>query len=141
MAETNKNSFSAVKLQHFLDCERRYELKYLLEQSWPAVSSEPVIEIEENIRKGNKFHYLLYQFFSGVPENTLIQSINKKEIADWFKAFLVFHKTMQPKIVFPEFHLFGQIGAVRISAVYDLIYFNSQQQSWNNRLENITFYS
>ncbi|MDO9546425.1 MAG: PD-(D/E)XK nuclease family protein [Pelolinea sp.] len=128
MAENNRCSFSAANIQDYLDCERRYELKYILEQSWPAISSEPVIEIEDNIRKGNKFHYLIYQFFSDVPENALIPSIEEKEIEEWFNSFLLFHKTIQLKMAFPEFRLTGQIGEARLSAVYDLIYLTQNNE-------------
>ena len=41
--------FSANNLQDYVDCPRRFELKYLLNQSWPAVVSHPVQKMEEKI--------------------------------------------------------------------------------------------
>ena len=122
MQDRNKLTFSAAKIQDYWDCERRYELKYILEQSWPAISSEPVIEIEHNIRKGNQFHYLIHQFFSGISETALLNSIDQEEIMDWFNSFLLFNKTLQIEKAFSEFRLTSQIGEIRLSAVFDLIY-------------------
>ena len=122
MEDRNRYTFSAAKIQDYLDCERRFELKYIFKQSWPAIASEPVIEIEENIRKGNKFHYLIHQFYSGIPESILLNLIDEEEILDWFNSFLFFNKTLQIEKAFSEFHLSSQIGEIRLSAVFDLIY-------------------
>lgn len=122
MQDRNKFTFSAANIQDYLDCERRFELKYIFEQSWPAVSSEPVIEIEENIRKGNKFHFLIHQFYSGIPETALLNSIDEEGIMEWFNSFLLFNKSLQIEKAFSEFRLTSQIGEIRLSAVFDLIY-------------------
>ena len=122
MVESNKTSFSAAKLQDYLDCERRYELKYILEQSWPAIPSEPVLEIEENIRKGNSFHFLVHQYFSGISEDILKNSINDEDINSWFNSFLKFIHTLQIERSFSEFPVMYQFGSIQFSAVFDLIY-------------------
>ena len=50
--------FSANNLQDYLDCPRRFELKYILKQNWPAITSQPVQEMENKILMGNRFHLL-----------------------------------------------------------------------------------
>lgn len=122
MENRNRFSFSAASIQDFLDCERRFELKYMLEQSWPAVASEPLVEIEENIRKGNKFHFLIHQFFSGISETALLNSIDEPEVMDWFNSFRSFYKTIQIEKAFSEFHLTNLIGEAHLTAVFDLVY-------------------
>ena len=44
--------FSANNLQDYLDCPRRFELKYILKQNWPAITSQPVLEMENRISNG-----------------------------------------------------------------------------------------
>ena len=126
--DTNKFSFSAKKIQDFIDCERRYELRYTLNQSWPAITSEPILEIESNIKKGNEFHYLVHQYFSGVPEKTLRDTICDDIMIKWFDNFLSFHRTLKVKNIFSEFPLTAQIGESKLTAVYDLIYLNENEE-------------
>ncbi|MCD6356056.1 MAG: PD-(D/E)XK nuclease family protein [Anaerolineaceae bacterium] len=117
-----RNTFSANSLQDYSDCQRRYELKYLLNQSWPAVPSEPVLEIEENIKKGNRFHFLVHQFFLGVPIKTLLKSIEDENISSWFNHFLSFQASINAKQVFSEFSLTAKIGENALFSVYDMIF-------------------
>ena len=128
MIYSNRFSFSAKKIQDFIDCERRYELRYVLNQSWPAITSEPILEIESNIQRGNKFHYLIHQFFSGVPEKTLKKTACDDVIINWFDNFLSFHKTLKIIKFFSEFPLTAQIGKDKFMAVYDLIYLNENEE-------------
>jgi len=125
---TNRFSYSAKKIQDFIDCERRFELRYILNQSCPAITSEPILEIESNIKKGNEFHYLVHQFFSGVPEKTLRETIHDDIMIKWFDNFLSFYKTLKVKSIFSEFPLNAQIGENKLTAVYDLIYLNENEE-------------
>ncbi len=126
--DTNRFSYSAKKIQDFIDCERRFELRYILNQSCPAITSEPILEIESNIKKGNEFHYLVHQFFSGVPEKTLRETIHDDIMIKWFDNFLSFYKTLKVKSIFSEFPLNAQIGENKLTAVYDLIYLNENEE-------------
>ena len=128
MADTNKNSFSARKMQDYLDCERRYELRYILDQSWPGITSEPVLEIESNIRKGNEFHYLAHQFFTGIPEKTLVETIHDDIMFKWFENFLSFCKSLKAKYLYSEFRLTAHVGKNKLTAIYDLIYLNENDE-------------
>ncbi len=128
MLDSNRFSFSAKKIQDFIDCERRYELRYTLNQSSPAITSEPILEIESNIRKGNEFHYLVHQYISGIPEKTLIRIIHDENTKEWFTNFLSFYKTLKAKNVFSEFRLTAHIGKKKLSAIYDLIYLDANDE-------------
>lgn len=125
---TNEKIFSAIKIQDFLDCARRYELKYVLRQSWPAIACEPVLEIEENIKRGNQFHFLLHQFFTGVPKDVLRKSIQDDFLSTWFENSLVFLSTLILKTVFSEFHLDCQIGDSKVQGIFDLIFINEKDE-------------
>ena len=67
--------FSAKNLQDYADCPRRFELKYILSQSWPAEVSQPVQEIEDKMDQGRLFHKTVNQHLSGVPGEIIIQSL------------------------------------------------------------------
>ena len=54
-------SFNQSSLQDYLDCQRRFELRYLLRLSWPAVEIEPALENERFLRRGSIFHRLVHQ--------------------------------------------------------------------------------
>jgi len=128
----NKNifSFSAKKLQDYLDCERRYELKYILNQSWPAVACEPILEIESNIKKGNEFHFLIHQYFSGIPSGILLDTIHDNSMKKWFANFLLFQESLKAVTCFSEFSLSAQIRENKLTAIYDLIFLNEDQDVW-----------
>jgi hypothetical protein len=45
--------FSQSNLQDFVDCQRRFQLRYLLRLAWPAVESEPIMENERHMQRGS----------------------------------------------------------------------------------------
>jgi len=59
--------FSQSSLQDYLDCPRRFELRYLRQLQWPAVESEPVLENECRQPEGQLFHRLGQQHLPGIP--------------------------------------------------------------------------
>jgi len=128
MQMINEKIFSANKIQDFLDCARRFELKYVLQQSWPAIASEPILEIEEHIKRGNQFHFLLRQFFTGVPKDILRASIQDDYLSIWFENALAFLGTLVLKRVFSEFHVDGQLGKFKIQGIFDVIYINEDDE-------------
>ena len=58
--------FSQGSLQDFVDCQRRFQLRYLLEIAWPAVPAEPYLENEQHLRLGALFHLMAQQQTLGV---------------------------------------------------------------------------
>ena len=38
--------FSQGSLQDYVDCQRRFQLRYVVNQSWPDVQAEPLMELE-----------------------------------------------------------------------------------------------
>jgi len=113
--------FSANSLQDYVDCPRRFELKYLLNQAWPAIESKPVLEFEHHLLLGNQFHQLVHQYLSGIPENVLNSSIVDADLAEWFRNFLEFFTPIKLERFFVEFSLRMAINQFQVVAVYDLI--------------------
>lgn len=113
--------FSANNLQDYLDCPRRFELKYILKQNWPAISSQPVQEMEFRIQQGNRFHQIVNQFLSNIPIDTLKHSITDPDLSAWFTGFQEFIK---PYLKYPyhsEFLLTMPLEGHRLIAVFDFI--------------------
>ncbi len=75
-------------LADYLDCPRRFQLRYLLEQAWPAVESEPLLERERLADLGRRFHKLIQQHVEGLSAETLTESIGEPELARWWQSYL-----------------------------------------------------
>ena len=80
--------FSQASLADYLDCPRRFQLRYLLEQAWPAVESEPLLERERLAELGRRFHKLIQQHVEGLSAETLAASLGEPELARWWQSYL-----------------------------------------------------
>jgi hypothetical protein len=72
--------FSQSNLQDYVDCQRRYQLRHILHQAWPAVEAEPYLENERLIDLGSKFHIVVHQHLIGVPEAQISRSISSDDL-------------------------------------------------------------
>ncbi len=113
--------FSANCLQTYLNCPRRYELKYPHKQSWPAAISEPILEFERHLQLGSRFHQLAFQYLNGIPENDLVKTINDSDLNTWFQNLLSFLKTINMQLSFAELAVKVPVGAYQAVAVFDLL--------------------
>jgi hypothetical protein len=80
--------FSQASLSDYLDCQRRFQLRYLLEQAWPAVESEPLLERERLAELGRRFHRLIQQHVEGLSIEALTESISEPELVRWWQSYL-----------------------------------------------------
>ena len=71
--------FSQSNLQDYVDCQRRFQLRHILHQAWPAVEAEPYLENERRMDQGAKFHKIVHQHLIGVPEEQISASISADE--------------------------------------------------------------
>jgi hypothetical protein len=120
--------FSANNLQDYMDCPRRFELKYLLKQSWPAITSQPVQAIEYKIQMGNRFHQLAHQYLSDIPVNLLETFIDDPDLKFWFGKF---QEHIQPNLIFPyfsEFTITMPFEGFRLIAIFDFITLNGDNK-------------
>lgn len=63
--------FSQSSLQDYVDCPRRFQLRYLERCLWPAPETADALEFERFMQRGQAFHRLLRQLYSGVPAEAL----------------------------------------------------------------------
>ncbi len=121
--------FSQSNLQDYVDCQRRFQLKHLLHQAWPAVEAEPYLENERLIDRGAKFHRIVRQYLSGVSAEQVAQSIHDEEkMQEWWENFLSSIKNgllaiLNDPIVrhYEEITLTFPVAGFRLIAKYDLL--------------------
>jgi hypothetical protein len=121
--------FSQSSLQDYVDCRRRFQLRYIQNLAWPALQSEPALENERFMRRGSLFHHLTQQFFSGVPGERLQAAIADPDLASWWDNFISFVRdenldrrlSTQPPGLYAEKSFSAPLGAHRLVAQYDLI--------------------
>ena len=116
--------FSQASLADYVDCPRRFQLRYLLEQAWPAVESEPLLERERLAEQGRRFHKLIQQHVAGLPEHVLTPSPSEPDLARWWQSYLDSLITTLSDLPIErraEVALSIPINAYRLTAHFDLI--------------------
>ncbi len=121
--------FSQSSLQDFVDCRRRFQLRYLQRVSWPAIQAEPAREFERHIQRGERFHRLVQQYLVGVPEDQLARFAEADEdenLQRWWQNFLdsipaqlagTAHRHVEVTLQAP-------LVDFRLVAIYDLVLFH-----------------
>lgn len=112
--------FSQSSLQDFLDCERRFQLRHVLGQRWPAAESESLDEHEHLQELGSQFHLLVQRHLEGLPEAQL--QPEDPDIARWWRHYLQNPPPELPTAKrLPEIMLSAPLGGQRLIARYDLL--------------------
>lgn len=83
----NAFTFSQSSLQDFVDCRRRFQLRYLQRAAWPALQSEPALEAERFAQQGAAFHRLAQQLLTGLPAERLEPYAAQAGLGDWWQSF------------------------------------------------------
>jgi hypothetical protein len=115
--------FSQNNLQDFFDCPRRFELKYLLKQDWPALVSEPIQEFENLQFLGLRFHALVQQHLAGIPGEKLETTLEDLNLKRWWQSYLVFIDRYFKSQKYVEYPLIIHFHNYRLIAKYDLLIF------------------
>jgi hypothetical protein len=113
--------FSATSLQDYVDCSRRFQLRYILQVAWPAPRTEPIGEQERHRRLARDFHWLAHQHLLGIPIETLSASIHDPDLERWWGAYLAYVSAMGDARVMPELGLSIPLAGYRVMAQYDAI--------------------
>jgi CRISPR/Cas system-associated exonuclease Cas4 (RecB family) len=134
MSLTINFQFSQGSLQDFVDCPRRFQLKYIEQLAWPAVEAEPALENEIYLQQGASFHRLVQQYLLGVSTEKLTAIAERDaNLARWWENFLTASKNLEglqdsPGLVHhPEFSLSAPIGNFRLVGKYDLLSITKDQ--------------
>ncbi len=120
--------FSQGSLQDYVDCPRRFQLRYMLNVAWPAVESEPILAQERHMRQGAAFHRLIQQHITGLPVERLNQIAANLSADDpggdlelWWNNFLAYHPADIPGRRYVELALSATVNGFATIARYDLL--------------------
>jgi CRISPR/Cas system-associated exonuclease Cas4 (RecB family) len=113
--------FSQSALQDYVDCPRRFELRYVREVQWPALETQSVLEQEATMQRGQTFHHLLHQHALGVPAEAIEATIRDGEMRVWWDAYLRWQAANLPAEREPEITLTAALDERLLMAKYDLI--------------------
>ena len=122
--------FSQGTLQDYVDCPRRFQLRYLQHVAWPAVEAEPILENERRRNRGELFHRLVHQHLLGVPVERLSRiaacnHLGSDELVTWWQNYLAFAANSLPDNptcqYYPEITLMGELNHANLTAKYDVI--------------------
>jgi hypothetical protein len=113
--------FSQGSLQDYVDCPRRFQLRYLLRLAWPAVEAEPALENERHLQQGAAFHRLIHQHVLGLSPERLSSMATDKDLTRWWHNYLNSAPARQAESRYPEVLLSAPVSGHRLVAKYDLI--------------------
>jgi CRISPR/Cas system-associated exonuclease Cas4 (RecB family) len=114
--------FSQASLQDFVQCRRRFQLRYLQQVSWPALETEPALENEQRMQRGARFHRMIRQHLLGIPPERLTSlAEGDPDLAGWWANYLTGAPAEIEGHIYPEVGLSSQIEGHRLVARYDLL--------------------
>ncbi len=110
------------KLQDYVDCPRRFELRYLLMQPWPApITTEPDA-FEMQMRRGADFHRLAHRHALGIAPERPAATIHDAELARWWRTFLTHPPARLPETLRrAEVVVTAPLAGFRLMAKFDLL--------------------
>ncbi|MEQ8676812.1 MAG: PD-(D/E)XK nuclease family protein [Aggregatilineales bacterium] len=112
--------FTQSNLQDYVECARRFELRYVQQLQYPAVEAEPIIDHEKHMQQGATFHHMVHQHDLGVPESVLSNLAHEEPLKTWWANYLN-HKLDLPEQRHAETALTAPLAGFRLLAKYDLL--------------------
>lgn len=119
--------FSQSSLQDYVDCPRRFELKYILQQRYPALEIDDMLTFEQRMEQGQQFHQLVHQYLVGIPAEQLLSRIQDQEVKQWFEVYLADDLSRLSGSLYPEktltipFDDYGLLAKIDLLSVGDCI--------------------
>ncbi|MCE1254914.1 MAG: PD-(D/E)XK nuclease family protein [Anaerolineae bacterium] len=115
-------TFSQSSIQDYLDCPRRFELRYVLKIRWPAPITEPVIEYEHHVEQGLQFHQMVQQFVNNLPLELIFAGATDPDLQTWWNNFIASAPIASYSgKKYPEYRLSIPFEGHRLVAQYDLV--------------------
>ncbi len=114
--------FTQQSLQDYVDCPRRFQLRYVLRQPWPAFPVDPPNAYRDHLQRGADFHRMAHQYALGLNSERLAETIQDPMLASWWQTFVDKPVADLPDTVRrPETLLGAPLAGYRLAAKYDLL--------------------
>jgi len=113
--------FSQSSLQDYVDCPRRFQLRYIEHLAWPAIETEPLLENERRLKEGQLFHRMVQQHLIGLPVEKLTRLAGTPELSRWWDNYLGYEFNLEGYTRYAEQKLVAPVGTYRLLAKYDLL--------------------
>jgi CRISPR/Cas system-associated exonuclease Cas4 (RecB family) len=119
---TEAFQFSQNNLQDYVDCPRRFQLRYVLMQPWPNLITSSPLDFEEQMQRGTRLHHLAHQYALDLDVATLEDTIVDETLKEWWHTFLHHPPPGLPQgIRAPEVNLSAPLAGYRLMAKIDLL--------------------
>lgn len=125
--------FSQASLQDYVECRRRFQLRYLENLAWPAIEAEPALENERRLQLGADFHRLVQRHLLGLPADKLSRMVaghgqGGESLPRWWENYLQHgadlagYMDIPGRTLHPETTLTAPLSkGYRLVAKYDLV--------------------
>jgi len=114
--------FSQSSLQDYVDCRRRFQLRYVLMQPWPALIADAPWDLEQSMQRGAALHHLAHQHALGLDAGALAATIHDETLARWWQTFLSHPPAGLPQAIRrPELVVGAPLAGNRLVAKFDLL--------------------
>ena len=114
--------FTQGKLQDYVDCQRRFQLRHVLMQPWPALITDEPDRFELHMQRGAALHRLAHQYAQGLDPARLAETVHDETLAGWWQTFLRRPPRDLPEdLRRAEIVLAAPLGGHRLVAKFDLI--------------------
>ena len=115
--------FSQSSLEDYSACPRRFQLRYVDRLAWPAPVTEPALEYEAHLRRGEQFHRLVQQHLIGVPVAALTAHVEADpHLYHWWDNYLKHAPVHHLEGArYAEIGLLAHLDDSALRAQYDLI--------------------
>jgi CRISPR/Cas system-associated exonuclease Cas4 (RecB family) len=114
--------FSQASLQDYVDCPRRFQLRYVLMQPWPDLITGDPGEFEQQKQRGAKLHHLAHQHALGIDAERLTETVHGEILTRWWQIFLAHPPGDLPQAVrLPEVRVAAPLAGYRLMAKFDLL--------------------
>lgn len=108
---------SRARLESFLACPRRFQLRYLRRLPWPPLPLDE--RSEETLARGQQYHQLLERHFLGLPVEPAL--IGDERVRHWWGAFQRSGLVLPPGRPLPELRLTIPVGEHLLHGRFDLL--------------------
>lgn len=117
MPELDLLHISRYKLDTFLRCQRRFQLRFVTELPWPSAPHDA--QLEAVLERGKAFHRLLEQHFLGLP--VVLPPDADDEMRGWWATFRQRPPALPGGRRFPELALTVPVGEMVLFGRFDLL--------------------